>query len=415
METVSNTPPKSSAASRIGCFVLVLAVIAGGTWWWLKKPSEESQSSGGPPGGGGGRHGGMRGGGPVAISIAEVKKETMEEWVTVPATVTPLEVVVVRSRVDGELVKVRFEEGQKVRAGDLLAEIDPRPFEVAVEQARAQLARDEALLVNAKGVLDRYQVLLKQNSIARQEVDNQASLVRQYEAQLAADRAAISSSELQLRYTRITAPISGRTGLRKVDAGNMIRSASDAGLVVITQEDPMGLIFSIPQDRVAAVRRRLASDQLAVVQVLDSDMKQTLATGRVLSTENQIDLASGTLKLKAEVPNPSGGLFPNQFVIARLLVNTVPNAIVAPAGAIQRGSQGPYAFVLEAGDTVSLKQVETGIYQGDRVMITQGLSGGEKVATQGLDRLRDGATVQVVDPSGASKGGEGKRMKSGPK
>lgn len=339
------------------------------------------------------------------MTVAEVKRETIEEWVTVPATATPLEVVTVRSRVDGELQQIFFQEGQKVRKGDLLAEIDPRPFEVAVAQAKAQLARDEALLANAKVVLDRYEVLLKQNSIARQEVDTQASLVRQYEAALAADRAAIASAELQLRYTSITAPISGRAGLRLVDAGNMVRSASDTGLVVLTQEDPMGLVFSIPQNRVQVVRERMAKGEPLKVQVQDADMQRTLATGTVLSTDNQIDLASGTLKLKAEIPNQSGVLFPNQFVIARLLVNTVPDAVVAPAGAIQRGSQGPYTFVLESGASVSLRQLTTGISQGERVMITEGLSVGEKVVSQGLDRLRDGAKVQVVEPGETAPAG----------
>lgn len=341
----------------------------------------------------------MRGGGAVPVAVANVARQTIEEWVTVPATVTPLEVVVVRSRVDGELQKLHFAEGQKVKAGDMLAEIDPRPFEVALEQSKAQLARDEAMLTNAKLVLDRYEVLLKQNSIARQEVDTQASLVRQNEAALAADRAAIESAKLQLSYTKITAPITGRAGLRRVDVGNIVRSSSDTGIVVLTQEDPIGLVFSIPQDRVKAVRQRLAGGKPVTVQVLDSVMEETLAQGKLVSTDNQIDLASGTLKVKAELPNSNGALFPNQFVIARLLVNTVSDAVVAPATAVQRGAQGPYAFVIAADNTVKVRQLETGIVQGDRVMVTEGLAAGDRVVTQGLDRLRDGTQVQVVDPA----------------
>lgn len=385
----------------------MLLAVGSGYWWW-KRPSAETGmgAAGGPPGGGSSsRSGGMRGGGAIAVAVGTVTRGTIEEWVTVPATVTPLQVVVVRSRVDGELQKVHFAEGQKVKAGDLLAEIDPRPFEVALEQAKAQLARDEAMLTNAKLVLDRYEVLLRQNSIARQEVDTQASLVRQNEAALAADRAAIESAKLQLSYTKITAPITGRAGLRRVDVGNIVRSSSDTGIVVLTQEDPIGLLFSIPQDRVKAVRQRLADGAPVTVEVMDSEMAETLAQGRLLSTDNQIDLASGTLKLKAELPNGDGALFPNQFVIARLLVNTVTNAVVAPATAVQRGAQGPYAFVIAGEVTAQLRQIETGIVQGERVMITEGLNAGEKVVTQGVDRLRDGAQVQVVDP--AAKPGQG--------
>lgn len=413
MDQSTSPPPRSSLASRAGCFVLVLALLgAGGFVWWQQALGDKSSAE--APGTGGGRRAGMRGGGPVPITVAEVKREDMEEWVTMPATATPLQVVVVRSRIDGELTEIHFEEGQKVQAGDLLAVIDPRPFEVAVEQAKAQLARDEALLANAKSVLERYEVLLKQDSIARQEVDTQTSLVRQYEAELAADRAAIDSSVLQLSYTRITAPISGRAGLRLVDAGNMVRSASDSGLVVLTQDDPMGVMFSIPQDRVKAVRQRLSNGQPLTVQVLDAEMKKPLAEGRLLSTDNQIDVASGTLRLKAEVPNSSGALFPNQFVIARLLVNRVPEVVVAPAGAIQRGAQGPYAFVVDSGGVASLRQLVTGISQGERVMVVEGLAPGDKVATQGVDRLRDGAAVQVVDPSGAPQS-DGARPERGRK
>lgn len=405
--TTLTNPPRGTAAGRLGCLLLVLVLLAGAGWLWWKRPFADSQSMGpGGPGGAGGGRSGMRGG-PVPVTVAQVKREDMEEWITLPATATPLQVVVVRSRIDGELQRVHFEEGQMVKAGDLLAEIDPRPFQVALDQAEAQLARDEAMLANAKLVLERYQVLLKQNSIARQEVDTQESLVRQHEAGLAADRAAVASAELQLSYTRITAPIGGRTGLRRVDAGNMIRSTDSTGLVVLTQEDPMGLVFSIPQDRVSAVRQRLGSGQPVTVRVVDADMKGELGVGRLLSTENQIDLVSGTLKLKAGIPNQGRALFPNQFVIAKLLVNTVSGAVVAPAGAIQQGAQGPYAFLVNAEGGVSLRQVVTGITQGDRVMVVDGLSPGETVATQGLDRLRDGATVQVVDGGGKSVSGGG--------
>lgn len=410
----TNPPPNPpSAKGRAGCFVIILIVLAAGGWLWMHRPAP---AAGGPAGGKGAR------GGTAAVTVDEVKQADFEEWVSLAGTVTPLAVVVVRSRVDGQLEKVRFVEGQLVKAGDLLAEIDPRPFQVTLDQAKGQLARDEALLANANKDMARYTELLKQDSIAKQQVDTQTSLVRQYEAALISDRATVASAELQLSYTKITAPLTGRVGLRQVDAGNMIRSTDVNGLVIITQMDPIGLISSIPQERVAAVRKRLAGSDPVTVEAVDKEMNKLLGSGKLLTTDNQIDVTSGTLKLKAQLPNADGLLFPNQFVITRVLVDTKKNATVAPATAIQRGAKGAYAYVLKEEDsTVTLRNLVTGPSQGERVLITEGLKPGEKVITQGVDRLRDGAKVEVITPGkthsgetpkgdkakGAGKGGKG--------
>jgi len=346
----------------------------------------------GPPG----RRGGA--GGSVAVTAAEVKQEDFEEWVSLSGTITPLQVVVVRSRVDGQLNKVHFVEGQMVKAGDLLAEIDPRPFQVTLDQAKGQLSRDEALLANANKDMDRYTELLKQDSIAKQQVDTQKSLVLQYEAALESDRATVASAELQLSYTKVTAPLTGRVGLRQVDAGNMIRASDVNGLVIITQMDPIGLFCAIPQERVATVQKRLAGGGPVPVEAVDKLMDKVLARGKLLTTDNQIDLTSGTLKLKAQLPNGEGLLFPNQFVVTRLLVETHAKAVVAPATAIQRGAKGGYAYVLQDDSTVKLHSVVTGPSQGERVLIMEGLKAGDKVITQGVDRLRDGAKVEVITP-----------------
>jgi multidrug efflux system membrane fusion protein len=330
--------------------------------------------------------------------VEEVKKEDFEEWLSISGTVTPLNVVIIRSRVDGELKEVHFTEGQTVTAGGKIADIDPRPFQVALDAANAQLARDQALLDNAHADLKRYDTLLKKDSIAKQQVDTQASLVKQYDAALLSDRAAIASAELQVSYTEIKTPITGRAGLRQIDAGNMIHASDTNGLVIITQMDPMGLEFSIPQERVAAVRRHLAGKKEVPVEVLDKQMNVSLGRGKLVTTDNQIDLTSGTLKVKAELPNPEGKLFPNQFVITKLLVDMQPGATVAPVTAIQRGAKGGYAYVLNEDSTVTLRNVVTGATHGERILISDGLKPGEKVVTQGVDRLRDGGKVEVIAP-----------------
>ncbi|OYW30041.1 MAG: hypothetical protein B7Z47_04090 [Chthoniobacter sp. 12-60-6] len=260
-------------------------------------------------------------------------------------------------------------------------------------------------------------------SIAKQQVDTQASLVGQHEATLASDRAAVASAELQLSYTKVTAPLTGRVGLRQVDAGNMIRSSDANGLVIITQMDPIGLMAAIPQERVAAVRKRLMGNGPVAVEAMDKEMNKLLARGQLLTTDNQIDLTSGTLRLKAQLPNTESLLFPNQFVVTRLLVDIQPKATVAPANAIQRGAKGGYAYVLQEDSTVKLHNVVTGPVQGERVLITEGLKPGDKVITQGVDRLRDGSKVEVIipnktppgdSPKGDKPKGEGKHGKGEP-
>ncbi len=387
----------NSTKRRTGCFLVILALLAGGAWWWWAQRDAAGSGAAGSPGMG--RRGGMMGG-PVPVTVETVKQEDFEEWVSLAGTVTPLNVVTLRSRVDGELDKVHFAEGQMVKEGDLIAEIDPRPLQVILDQAKAALIRDEALHENARADLARYQALLKENSIAKQQVDTQASLVRQYEATIAADRAAIASAELQLSYAKITTPITGRAGLRQIDAGNMIRATDANGLVIVTQMDPIGLVFSIPQERVAAVRKRLAGSTAVPVEVMDKEMKATLGVGKLVTTDNQIDLSSGTLKLKAELPNRDGALFPNQFVIARLLVDMQAGATVAPATAVQRGAKGAYAYVLNDDSTVSLRNIATGATHRDRTLITDGLKPGDKVITRGVDRLRDGSKVEVIPEDG---------------
>jgi len=395
--------PGNSKRGLLGCLVVILLFAAGGTWWWVAHQKPEANAAAGGPGGG---RGGARGG-PVAVTIAPVKEEDFEEWLNLAGTVTPLNVVTVRSRVDGELKTLNFEEGQFVKKDALLAVIDPGPFQVALDQAKGNLQRDQALLDNARADLTRYQTLLKQDSIAKQQVDTQASLVRQYEAAIATGQGAVANAELNLGFTQIKAPISGRVGLRQVDPGNMIRCSDTNGLAVITQMDPMGLVFSIPQERVAAVRKRLAANDTVIVEVVDKEMKESLGKGKLLTTDNQIDLTSGTLKLKAELPNPEGALFPNQFVIAKLLIHTEPKAAVAPATSIQLGSKGAYTYVVKEDGTVSLRLVKTGATIGDRTLVAEGLTPGEKVVTQGLDRLREGAKVEIITPGGAN-GGSGK-------
>jgi multidrug efflux system membrane fusion protein len=332
-------------------------------------------------------------------------------------TATPLRTVAVRSRVEGELLRVLFTEGQTVKAGDVLAEIDPRPFHVQLMQAEGQMARDQALLANARIDLERYQTLFKQDSIAKQQVDTQAALVHQYEGAVKTDQSAIDNARLQLTYSRITAPVSGRLGLRQVDPGNVVRASDPNGIVVITQLQPIAVVFTIPQDNLPVVMKRLQTGEKPPVDAWDRENKAKLASGTLITVDNQIDSTTGTVKLKAQVANQDNALFANQFVNVRMLIDTRRDVVTVPMAALQRGSQGMFVYVVKDDSTVTVRPVKVGPSEGDRVAIESGLAEGERIVTDGMDRLREGARVEVGGrpapgaalPADAAKKGRGKK------
>ncbi len=324
-------------------------------------------------------------------------------------TVIALKTVTVRPRVDGQLQTVTFDEGKLVKAGEVLAQIDPATFQVALEQAEGQLARDSAQLANARIDLNRYQTLLKQDSIAEQQVDQQAALVKQLEGTVKVDQAQVDNARLQLSYTRIVAPTAGRVGLRLVDAGNMVHTNDANGIAVITLVDPITAIFPIPQDALPAVIARLRSGQKLEVEAWDRDQKTLLAKGTVLGADNQIDVATGTVKIKGQFANAAGRLFPNQFVNVRMVVDTLRDVVVVPSAAIQRNADGTLVYLVTDDNTVALRPVQAGASEGQLTAVLSGLKPGERVITDGIDRIREGARVEVVDRNAAPSGGGGPR------
>lgn len=408
----------------------VLAAAAGGGWYWYSQqaaagdaPKGEADAKadtakGGGKGGfgkGGAGKGGFDPNRATPVAAVTARKGDISITLSGLGTVTPLRTVTVRSRADGELTRVLFNEGQLVKAGELLAEIDPRAYQVQLAQAEGQLARDQALLANARIDLERYRTLFAQDSIAKQQVDTQDALVRQYEGTVRTDQAQVDNARLLLSYTRITAPVSGRAGLRQLDQGNMVRAGDANGLVTITQLQPISVVFTIPQDALPAVLKRMQSRQKLVVEAWDRELKNKLATGVLASTDNQIDTTTGTIKLRAQFANDDSQLFPNQFVNAKLKVDTLSDATIVPSAAVQRGAQGPFAFVVREDRTVTLRRLKLGTVDGDSIQIEDGIQPGELVVTEGTERLREGARVEMPERAArGDKGGEkGGRRRGG--
>ncbi|MDW2742110.1 MdtA/MuxA family multidrug efflux RND transporter periplasmic adaptor subunit [Atlantibacter subterraneus] len=393
---------KGTGLSRwMWLIVIVIAIVAGVWYWHAQKPDAPSgqQASGQQRKAGGGRPG-MRGA-LAPVQAATAVSAAVPRYLSGLGTITAANTVTVRSRVDGQLMALHFQEGQQVKAGDLLAEIDPSQFKVALAQAEGQLARDKATLANARRDLARYQQLSKTNLVSRQELDAQQALVNETLGTIKADEAAVASAQLQLTWSRITAPVDGRVGLKQVDIGNQISSGDTNGIVVLTQTHPIDVLFTLPESDIATIVQAQKAGKTLTVEAWDRTNKQKLSTGTLLSLDNQIDATTGTIKLKGRFENQDDALFPNQFVNARMLVDTQQDAIVIPTAALQMGNDGHFVWVLNSDNKVSKHTVTTGIQDSEKVVIAAGLSAGDRVVTDGIDRLTEGASVEVVEAHNA--------------
>jgi len=384
--------PRRRLARLVWVAVLVVAALLAWRYWPSGAPAPSAQSQNAP------------GGGPQTVRDAPATTGDMPITINALGAVTPLATITVKTQISGRLMEVGFQEGQMVKQGDFLAQIDARPYEAALALAQAQLAKDSALLEQAQADLARYQTLEKQDSIARQQVEDQAFVVAQEKGAVGADQAQIDTAKLNIAYCHIVAPISGRVGLRLVDPGNYLQPSDSTGIVVIAEIAPISVLFSTAEDNLPPIAARLNSGAKLTVAALDRTNAKTLATGTVSSFDNQIDLTTGTFKLRAQFDNADGALFPNQFVNIKLLVDTMSGATLAPNPAIQIGASGSFVYVVNADSTVAVRKVTTGPSDGKNTVIATGLTAGENVVIDGVDRLRDGAKVVVRNGGGATAG-----------
>ena len=379
-----------------------------------------ARQAGGPGAGAAGGKARGPGGGPsgrpaVTVATSKATLGSIPIEFTALGTVTPLATVNVTARVSGMLDKVAFREGQMVKAGQLLVQIDPRPFQVAVDQAQAQLLHDQAVLADARLDLTRYTTLRKQDSVAGQTVDTQAALVKQDEATVKADEAAVANARLNLSFAHITSPVSGRVGLRQIDAGNQITANSSSPVAIVTQISPITVVFSLPEDDIPAVAHNSHGGHGLPVTVLDRDAGAVLAHGELETLDNVIDTTTGTVKAKAQFANTDGALFPSQFVNISVLVNTLENQVIVPTTAVHHGPQGDFVWVLQPGQTVKNRPVKVGPGTPETVSLASGVQAGETVITEGGDRLKDGAKVVLPGqrPGGGGKGGQHRHSHGG--
>jgi len=409
----AHTAPPAARSGRRSTLLLllVLLVVAGLAAWVILRAGHQPPATGR-----------FQSAGPMPVGTAKVGKGDMPIALTGLGTVTPLATVTVKTQINGQLIDVAFQEGQLVNKGDLLAQIDPRPYQVALAQAEGQLAKDQALLKNAELDLVRYKTLVAQNSVARQTMDTQVALVEQDRGTVQADQAQVDTQKLNLTYCRIVSPVGGRVGLRQVDPGNYVQTSDAGGIVVITQLQPISVIFTLPEDNLPAVLKRLHAGAKLDATAFDRTGATKLDTGTLETVDNQIDPTTGTVKLRAIFDNPDQLLFPNQFVNVRLLVDTLHDTSIVSLAAIQRGAPGTFVYLVKPDDTVTAQPVKLGPDDTQNVAVTKGLAPGDSVVTDGADRLKDGAKVRLVEPgkpdapaapAKASPGGQEKKRSGG--
>jgi membrane fusion protein, multidrug efflux system len=398
MDTRNQVPQQEQVPRKkhLWVWLLIVALVAAAVWL-IRSRQTNAQA----PGAAGGRTGRAM---LVPVAAAPATRGDMPVYLDGLGSVTPVYTVSVHTRVDGQLMNVYFKEGQFVNVGDVLLDIDPRPFQVMLEQAQGQMAHDQALLANSKVDLTRYQTLLAQDAIPKQQLDTQVSTVAQYEGAVKTDQGTIDNAKLQIVYCHITAPIGGRVGLRLVDPGNIVHANDANPLLVITQMQPITVVFTLPEDSLPPVLQKLHAGARLTVDAYNRDRSRKLASGTLLTTDNQIDPTTGTLKLKAVFENRDGMLFPQQFVNVRLLVEVKQQQVIVPAVAIQRGAQGTYVYVVKPDSTADVRQVAIGVSEGGNTLIDSGIQVGENVVIDGADKLQPGTKVTVRTPTGAPVG-----------